>query len=133
MAFLQWSKKDVHSLPQQIEEARAKLANHEVNLQSSWNDQEIMRDRNATRKTLNNLLTQEKIYWRQCSRISWMKEGDRNTRYFHACVTQRNRKNSISRLLNQHGDWVSQEGELGSLAKDFFQNLFNSSNPVSTE
>ena len=87
MALLQWSKNDVHSLPHQIKEAWAKLANYEANLQSSWNDQEIMRDRNATRKTLNNLLTQEEIYWRQCSRISWMKEGDRYTRYFHACVT----------------------------------------------
>jgi hypothetical protein len=92
-----------------------------------------MRDRCAKRKSLNFLLTQEETYWRQRSRISWMKEGDRNTRYFHAFATQRKQKNRISCLLNRHGNWVTQEDELGNLAKDFFKNLFNTSNPASTD
>ncbi len=62
-----------------------------------------------------------------------MKEGDRNTRYFHAFATQRKQKNRISCLLNRHGNWVTQEDELGNLAKDFFKNLFNTSNPASTD
>ena len=133
MALIQWNKLDVNSLTHQIKKARETLATYDANLQSSWNDPEIMRDRCAKRKSLNFLLTQEETYWRQRSRISWMKEGDRNTRYFHAFATQRKQKNRISCLLNRHDNWVTQEDELGNLAKDFFKNLFNTSNPTSTD
>jgi hypothetical protein len=33
---------------------------------------------------LNDLLEKEEIYWRQHSRVSLMREGDKNTKFFHA-------------------------------------------------
>jgi hypothetical protein len=38
---------------------------------------------NVLKKQMDELLYKEEIMWLQPSRIAWLKEGDRNTNYFH--------------------------------------------------
>ncbi|KAB1671562.1 hypothetical protein [Gossypium barbadense] len=52
----------------------------------------------ALRIKLGKLLDEEEKYWAQRSRIQWLKEGDRNTRFFHVRATNRRKKNNIARL-----------------------------------
>lgn len=35
------------------------------------------------------------LYWAQNSRVSWLKEGDRNTNFFHSIASNKRRKNGI--------------------------------------
>ena len=59
-----------------------------------------------------------------------MKDGDRNTKFFNECASQRKRKNEISRLWNQYGEWVSDKTEMEGMGNNYFNNLFTSSNPA---
>lgn len=43
-------------------------------------------------------MKRRELYWVQNSRISWLKDGDRNTRFFHTVATNKRRKNSIASI-----------------------------------
>ena len=47
------------------------------------------------RDEIQLLKVREETMWKQRSHIEWFKEGDRNTRYFHYRVNQRNKRNYI--------------------------------------
>ena len=38
----------------------------------------------AVKDKLNRLLEKEELFWKQRSRVNWLKEGDRNTAFFHS-------------------------------------------------
>ncbi|KAL4367798.1 hypothetical protein GQ457_05G016360 [Hibiscus cannabinus] len=60
---------------------------------------------------LDVILEQEESLWMQKSRCRWFSEGDRNTRYFHACAKSIRRSNTILGLRSKDGTWC--EDQLG--------------------
>ncbi|KAK8683424.1 hypothetical protein V6N13_039485 [Hibiscus sabdariffa] len=75
-------------------------------------------------KELENILDQEKLIWRQKSRIDWVVLGDRNTRYFHCKAVCRKQRNRINALKLPSGEWCSNPTTLRAVAAQFFQTLF---------
>ncbi|TYG83632.1 hypothetical protein ES288_D01G184300v1, partial [Gossypium darwinii] len=51
-----------------------------------------------SRDQLGKWYDKEEKYWAQRVRNQWLREGDRNTRYFHMQATGRKKKNSIDKL-----------------------------------
>ena len=45
---------------------------------------EVIQELRETRVNLNCWLDREDAMWKQRSRLSWFRNGDRNTRFFHA-------------------------------------------------
>ena len=39
-------------------------------------------------KQLDELILKQEIYWHQCSRILWLKYGDKSTKFFHSKASQ---------------------------------------------
>ncbi|KAH9732412.1 putative reverse transcriptase/RNA-dependent DNA polymerase [Citrus sinensis] len=82
---------------------------------------------------ISNMLVDEEVYWKQRSRADWLKEGDKNTKFFHSKASARRRKNKIWGVEDDQGNWVDDpEGIEGEFC-GFFQQLFTSSNPSQTQ
>ena len=56
---------------------------------------------------INMLLEKETKIWAQQSKIMWLKDGDRNTNFFHSKASQRQRHNYITKLHDQMGIWCT--------------------------
>uniref|UniRef100_A0A0D2ZYH2 Uncharacterized protein n=1 Tax=Brassica oleracea var. oleracea TaxID=109376 RepID=A0A0D2ZYH2_BRAOL len=57
----------------------------------------------AALKDLSDALKAEELFWKQKSRVFWLREGDRNTKNFHALTKQRRARNKITQLLDANG------------------------------
>jgi len=68
----------------------------------------------------------EEILWRQRSRIMWLAEGDKNTRFFHLRASRRRRRNKITKLKKADGEFTADEQEMRAVTMDFYENLFRS-------
>jgi hypothetical protein len=76
------------------------------------------------KRELDEVLYREEMMWLQRSRITWLREGDRNTKYFHRKAMWRPKKNKIKGLKKADGSWCTEEQELQGMADTFFKSLF---------
>lgn len=83
---------------------------------------------NQTRADLFSILNQEEIYWKQRSSITWLKEGDSNTKFVHQIVNGRRNKNNIYHIRHL-GQWAEWDKEIGKIFIDHFQNLLGTPIP----
>jgi hypothetical protein len=75
---------------------------------------------------IDMLLEQQEIHWMQRSHANWLRQGDRNTIFFHNFATARWKKNFIRKLKNNNGDWVEGTDMLKHVILEYFTNLFMS-------
>lgn len=69
-------------------------------------------------------MLREDILWRQRSRATYIREGDKNTDLFHRQATWRKKQNTITKLMKENGQWVEQKEELHKMPTDFFRELY---------
>ncbi|KAK2645798.1 hypothetical protein Ddye_020993 [Dipteronia dyeriana] len=63
-------------------------------------------------KELEGLLKEDEVFWKQRSRVSWLKQGDRYTKYFHAKATARWKRNLLLGLVNDNKECKEKEEDM---------------------
>ena len=108
-----------------MEKKRKLLAKIEKSAQNGGNVHQMKQ----LEREINSLMYKEAQLWRQRSKIEWLRDGDRNTRFYHSKASQRRRRNYIKGLFDSNGVWCSQPSRVATIAVDFYQQLFSSDNP----
>lgn len=50
------------------------------------------------------LLVKKEIFWHQRAKQFWLRDGDKNTRFFHKHASARNEHNKIKKLKDESGE-----------------------------
>lgn len=80
------------------------------------------------REELEHLYDSEHQLWKQRAKQQWLKDCDRNTRYFQAMVRHRRNKNRILALKDKDGHWQSSHQGINHILENYFHDLY--SNPM---
>lgn len=67
-------------------------------------------------------------YWQQQSKTEQMREGDRNTTFFHAKATKRAQVNQVNGLKDRNGVLCQTRERVEKIVKEYFWGLFKSTN-----
>ncbi|XP_019242683.1 PREDICTED: uncharacterized protein LOC109222830, partial [Nicotiana attenuata] len=77
-------------------------------------------------------LAVEEEFWKQKAGMLWFKDGDRNTKFFHAQVRGRRKKLQLRRIQNNMGIWIEEEEQIAEEAVSFYKDQFTESVVPST-
>jgi hypothetical protein len=114
-----WKGVHFKSLHKEIE--RRRLLLEDLNLRTDVNCEA---EKSRLAKEMDELLYREEISWLQRSRVAWLREGDRNTKYFHRQASRRHKKNRIRKLKRSDGTTTIDTVEMEAMARDYFRDLF---------
>jgi hypothetical protein len=109
--------------------ARIKVWEEELELLDSFEEvRRLSEEEKARRKALaadlEASLLQEEISWRQKSRVRWLKEGDKCTKFFHQVASANRRNNSIESLM-VNGLSTSDPACIGEHVVSYYESLFS--------
>jgi hypothetical protein len=79
------------------------------------------------------MLEQEDLKWRQRAKEAWLRDGNRNTKFFHACATQRRQRNSIEHIVDRLGRHCENQNSVEQAFVDYFNDIFTSSMPYDVD
>jgi hypothetical protein len=80
-------------------------------------------------RQLDEVLSTNERYWKQRARVEWLRQGDRNSRFFHLKASTRKARNRIDGITNELGLWVDSKLEVEGVITQYFEKIFASSNP----
>lgn len=109
-----------------IKKLKCKLSNYRKEMQNlrSRRDVNGVRKYNEARWNYLRLLEKQGIFWRQRAKQYWLKDGDRNTRFFHKFAYVRKKHNRIKKLKDVNGEWQDTEDGIQNTIVKYFENIF---------
>uniref|UniRef100_A0A803QB76 Reverse transcriptase domain-containing protein n=1 Tax=Cannabis sativa TaxID=3483 RepID=A0A803QB76_CANSA len=114
-----WNKTQFKHLSRQVQEATSALA--EAERLTPDNFEAI----DESKKQLSEALLREEIHWKQKSRVQWLKEGDKCTKFFMTSTVVRRRRNYIQCIKgSEDGDWIRDQKAIAECFLDSFKDLF---------
>ncbi|XP_059292005.1 uncharacterized protein LOC132045444 [Lycium ferocissimum] len=89
---------------------------------------DILQNTDHSREKLNKGYA-EYIRWlnlqdnllKQKTRLTWFKDGDKNTKYFHSVLRNKRRRLQIQRIKNHKGRWIQGEEKIAKAAIRHFK------------
>ena len=74
-------------------------------------------------------MLEQELKRRQGAKENWLCDGDRNTKYFHACASQRQCRNQVDHIVDRLGQTCDTTTEMEQAFVEYYQDLFTSTRP----
>ncbi|XP_059446385.1 uncharacterized protein LOC132177924 [Corylus avellana] len=127
-SLIQWKKENKSQSEDILKQTTTKL----LELQGEEEEWDLDEIKNL-QSMANGLLEEEEMKWQQRAKVDWLKHGDKNSKYFHACATQRRRANKISSIIDAEGITCDSPESVVEAFLSYFRWVLSTSSPTGVE
>ncbi|PNX60507.1 hypothetical protein L195_g051967 [Trifolium pratense] len=104
-----WNKNTFGNVHSNVKIASQKLDDIQHVLDSIGPTDVLLDQQNIAQINLDNALNMEELFWKEKSRVSWHREGHRNTAYFHKISKIKSTTKAISTLRDGNSTLIDPE------------------------
>ncbi|KAF3793964.1 putative ribonuclease H protein [Nymphaea thermarum] len=120
--LIYWNKNSFGRIEDNIKSLQSRLS--QAQAYSEAGDGWATREEESIKKKLEKALHLEEIMWKEKSRVKWLSDGDKNTRFFQTIANNRSRRNRIAEL-EVAGQTFSSINNVLEAASSHFESFFN--------
>ncbi|XP_027169591.1 uncharacterized protein LOC113769332 [Coffea eugenioides] len=131
-ALRRWNKEVVGNVFDRIREDEEKVMTVECSL-GERPTEEGQHQFIQAQGELKASLLQEANYWRQKACIRWLKEGDANSKLFHAQVKQMRARTYMHRMKDRNGVWIDESAKIEEMTIEYFADILLQSGQVQVD
>lgn len=124
--MIQWNKESFGVLSQFKASIQREIEDIDRLEQEGLLSKEALGRRIVKRGELEKVLLKEEVLWREKSRVTWVKEGDGNTKFFHKVANGKRNRSFINSLENDQGVSCHNINSILEEIVRFFGNLYMS-------
>eukprot|EP00253_Pinus_taeda_P019478 PITA_19478 len=121
--FTTWNKKEFGDILKARIETEHKLQDiNQINITEGFNE-ERQKLTNSLQEEWEDRCLQEETFWRQKPKIQWIKEGERNTKFFHKSTMAHMAHNRITKIKDFQGVELVSHKDMESNIVQHFSNI----------
>ncbi|GKV23781.1 hypothetical protein SLEP1_g33477 [Rubroshorea leprosula] len=121
-----WSRATFDNLHKKKKKLIVRLGGIQQTLQSK-NSSFLIDLEKTLSKEYQDILKYEKDMWFMKSRLQWIQNGDRNTKFFHVSTLKRRSYYRILGLKDDTGSWITDATVIESIITSYFKSLYKTS------
>ncbi|XP_060195451.1 uncharacterized protein LOC132624737 [Lycium barbarum] len=119
-----WSRHNIRDVHENVQSWEARMELLE-NLDIMNNSDHSREDLNKGYAEYVKWLSLQDSLLKQKAKLSWFKDGEKNTKYFHSVLRFRRRKLEIQRIKNHRGRWIQGKEKIAKNTVKHFGKQFN--------
>jgi hypothetical protein len=123
----QWNKDSFGNIIQSIRTIESRLEEIQEIFIVGSRTAELMQEEEQLQAQLEERRKQEEILWKQKSRVQWLKEGEKNTKFFHKAMMHRRHINRITHLEDSQGNLIREHSKIEEELLRYYQDLLKES------
>lgn len=116
-----WNKNEFHNIFEAKKAAERKLQKINQTLITEGFTEESKEQADYVQQEWEGLCKQEGIFWKQKSRVQWLKEEEGNTRFSHKSTMDHRSQNRISKIEDTHRKHLTTHQEIEIVLVQHFQ------------
>eukprot|EP00253_Pinus_taeda_P004070 PITA_04070 len=120
-----WNKEEFGNIMEDKQKLEKEMESLQQKMIMEGRTKECISKEGAILGKLEERRKQEEILWRQKSRIKWLREGERNTKFFHQAMIKHRQRNKILSIKDKNGNRVVEQAEIEQVLMDHHKEILS--------